>query len=126
MGRAGRILNRALEDAGLDRSSLFITNVVKCRPPENRSPRADEMRTCRSYLMRQIELTKPSVIVTLGGTSTRTLLGVRGPLKDYIGGRQQFRGIPVIPTYHPGARQSLVREALVEDLRRARDIAGVT
>lgn len=123
VGMAGRRLDRALQSARLDRSVVYITNILKCRPPMNRSPRADEVRTCRPYLLRQIEAAGPSVIVALGGTSLRSLTGLRGPLKEYLGERITLEGIPVIATYHPAARRQAVLERLVEDLRRAKAIA---
>ncbi len=122
VGMAGKKLDRALREAGLDRSQVYITNVVKCRPPQNRSPRADEVRCCRPYLLRQIEAASPSVILTVGGTSLRSLTGVKGPLRDLLHRKLAFGKTPVIATYHPAARRQGVLPRLVEDLRRAKEI----
>ena len=121
VGRAGRILDRALDEAGLTRKSVFVTNVVKCRPPGNRTPKADEIEVCRTYLMGQIACLRPAVIVTLGATATRGLLGNGVELKGVRGRTLTFSEIPVIPTYHPAAvlyNRNLER-ALVRDLRKA-------
>ncbi len=126
VGMAGRKLDRALRGVGLDRSVVFITNAVKCRPPGNRRPRADEVRACRPYLLGQIAAAEPSVVLTLGGIGLRALMELGEPLKDYLGETLIFRGAPVIPTYHPAARRAAVRKRLVEDLRRAREIAEVS
>lgn len=124
VGRAGGILNEALRRAGLRRGDLFVTNAVKCRPPGNRVPRADEVRACRPYLLRQVEALRPGVIVTLGGLALRALLGPTPPLRDLEGEALAFHGVPVVPTYHPAARRGReVRRRLVKDLRRAGAIA---
>lgn len=125
VGRAGKLLDRALRDAGLRRWELFITNVVKCRPPGNRDPRPDEMEACRPYLLRQIEFVDPRVIVTLGAFGLRSLLGIRGGLEEHRGRLLEFDGRPVVATYHPAAVRfgKARRRALVEDLRRAAEIA---
>ncbi len=121
VGRAGRILDRALEEAGLSRGAAFITNLVKCRPPGNRTPKADEIDACRPFLVAQIACLRPAVIVTLGATATRGLLGGGIELKGARGRFVSFNGIPVLPTYHPAAvlyNRNLER-ALVRDLRKA-------
>ncbi len=120
VGMAGKTLDLVLHQAGLDRSEVFITNTVKCRPPDNRSPRADEVKACRPYLLRQIESVRPSVIVTLGSIGLRALLGSEGNVKDLRKERLQFQGIPVVATYHPAARFGrTLRRKLLEDLMRA-------
>ncbi len=107
VGRAGRILEAALAELGVDRSSVYITNTVKCRPPGNRRPRADEMRTCRPYLDSEFERIRPSVICALGQTAANSLLGNRhgmGKLMriDWavtVGGAE----LKVMVAYHPAA-----------------------
>ncbi len=119
VGRAGRILNAALEDASLSRDSVYITNVVKCRPPGNRRPKPDEMVACRMYLMGQIACVQPKIIVTLGATALRGVLGRPHELQAARGERLQLGGIRVVATYHPAAvlyNRSLERE-LRRDLR---------
>jgi DNA polymerase len=126
VGRAGKLLDRALREAGLRRWELFITNVVKCRPPDNRDPKADEIEACRPYLLRQIECVDPAVIVTLGAYGLRSLLQLKGSLEDHRGRELEFQERPVVATYHPAALRfgRARRKALVEDLRRAAEIAG--
>ncbi len=120
VGRAGRVLDRALESSGLPRPLVFITNVVKCRPPGNRTPRADEIEACRAYLLAQVEALQPRIIVTLGSTALRGLLGPGTELQDVRGASADFHGIPLIATYHPAAvlyNRNLER-ALIRDLRK--------
>lgn len=127
VGIAGRVLTNSLREAGLERSKVFITNAVKCRPPDNRSPRAEELDACRPYLLRQLQLVQPRVIVTLGTHALRVLGVPRGKVADQRGKSMDYGGVPVVSTYHPGAvRYGKGRKAqLVEDLRRAAEIAGV-
>ncbi len=103
VGSAGKILDRALRAARLPRGSVFITNVVKCRPPANRAPRADEMETCRPYLMTQVATVRPKVLVTLGSTALRGLLGSGMDLREARRKPLVFEGVPVVATYHPAA-----------------------
>jgi len=101
VGRAGRILDAALKSARLPRESVFITNVVKCRPPDNRRPKPDEIAACRSFLMDQIACVRPRVIVTLGATALRGLMGPGYGLKAARGKPLRFGELPVVATYHP-------------------------
>lgn len=101
VGRAGRVLDGALAAARIPRDAVFITNVVKCRPPRNRKPKPDEVAACRSYLMGQIACVRPRAVVTLGATALRGVLGPGLELKAVHGRRLQLGGLPVIPTYHP-------------------------
>lgn len=103
VGRAGRILDDALEAARLPRASVFISNVVKCRPPGNRRPKPDEVAVCRAYLMGQIACVQPRVIVTLGATALRGLLGPGHELRASRGKSLRLGEIPVVATYHPAA-----------------------
>jgi len=103
VGPAGELLTKILAAIDLPRERVFICNVVKCRPPENRVPQYDEIGACVPYLFRQIELLKPKVILAMGSTAAQTLLDTRqslGALRDRI---HRFRGIPVVVTYHPAA-----------------------
>ena len=121
VGSAGRVLERALAAAKLPRSSVFLTNVVKCRPPANRAPRADEMDACRPYLMTQIAAVRPKVLVTLGSTALRGLLGPGPDLGTMRGKMLVFEAIPVLPTYHPAAvlYNRRLEAALRSDLQKA-------
>lgn len=121
VGRAGRILDAALEAARLPRKSVFITNVVKCRPPRNRRPRPVEVAACRRYLVAQITCVQPRVIVTLGATALRGLLGPGHELKTARKKLLHLGGIPVVATYHPAA--VLYNRRLEGELRR--DLATV-
>jgi len=121
VGTAGRILNSALEKAALPRTDAFITNAVKCRPPDNRKPRADEIASCRAYLLAQIEAVRPAVIVTLGDTALKGLIGPDAGLAGARRRRLRHEGIPVIATYHPAGavyNRSLA-DTLAKDLARA-------
>lgn len=103
VGRAGELLTRILEAIKLPRDQVFICNVVKCRPPENRLPQYDEIAACVPYLHRQIDLIKPKVILAMGGTAAQTLLNTKqslGALRNQV---HRFRGIPLVVTYHPAA-----------------------
>lgn len=103
VGRAGELLTKILEAIKLPRDQVYICNIVKCRPPENRLPQYDEIAACLPYLYRQIELVKPTVILAMGGTAAQSLLNTKqslGALRNQI---HRFRGIPVVITYHPAA-----------------------
>lgn len=102
VGRAGRLLTEVLASVGLNRSTdVFITNVVKCRPPRNRQPAPEEISQCLPYLEEQIEALKPGAIVALGKVPSAVLLGINCALKDIRGTFHSRKGIPVMPTYHP-------------------------
>ena len=116
VGRAGRILDAAMRAARLPRDSVFITNVVKCRPPGNRRPKPDEAAACRTYLLAQIACVRPRVIVTLGATALRGVLGPGHELRTARGEDLRLGEIPVVATYHPAG--VLYNRRLERDLRR--------
>ena len=107
VGKAGQLLTKIIETMGLSRQTVYIANILKCRPDTpgetagNRKPTLDEMKTCSPYLLAQIELIKPKAIVALGGTAVEGLLGNFTGIMKLRGSWQTFRGIPVMPTYHP-------------------------
>jgi DNA polymerase len=101
VGRAGQLLNNMISAMGLKREEVYIANVVKCRPPNNRTPEPEEANTCSPFLFRQIEVIKPEVIVALGATAATYLLGQRQPLAGLRGRVHSFRGTKLIVTYHP-------------------------
>lgn len=101
VGRAGQLLNNMIVAMGLQREQVYIANVVKCRPPGNRTPEPDEANTCVQFLFRQIEVVQPEVIVALGATAATYLLGQRQPLAALRGRVHSFRGTKLIVTYHP-------------------------
>lgn len=102
VGRAGQLLTDIIEKGmRIARSDVYICNVVKCRPPENRNPEPDEVAACSPFLLRQIDLVRPEVLVTLGKFAAQTLLETKTPITRLRGTWQEFRGIPLMPTFHP-------------------------
>jgi DNA polymerase len=101
VGRAGQLLNNMIAAMGLKREEVYIANVVKCRPPGNRTPEPDEANTCSPFLFRQIDVVRPQVLVALGATAATYLLGARQPLAGLRGRVHAFRGMSLIVTYHP-------------------------
>lgn len=125
VGRAGRLLDLMLAAAGFSRERVYVCNVLKCRPPQNRNPQPDEVEACSPYLMRQVELVQPRLILAFGNFAAQTLLGTdlsMGKLRRVAG--HHFRGIPLVPTYHPSAclRNTGWTRSVWEDLQRARDV----
>ena len=103
VGRAGELLTDILKAIGIPRETVFICNIVKCRPPNNRKPLQDEIDACVPYLYRQLENIKPAVILAMGGTAAETLLGTKQSLGSLRNKVHEFRGTPLIVTYHPAA-----------------------
>lgn len=101
VGRAGELLDQMLLAVGLDRRRVYIANVLKCRPPDNRNPSPDEIAACAPYLARQIALLQPAVILALGSFAARTLLGGEGRVGALRGRHHLHRDIPVVVSYHP-------------------------
>src|SRR5688572_5295000 len=101
VGRAGMLLNSMLRAAGFERGDVYIANVLKCRPPHNRDPSAQETERCLPYLRRQIEYVAPAVILCVGRIAAQRLLGTELPLARLRGRVHQLEGVPVIVTYHP-------------------------
>jgi DNA polymerase len=101
VGRAGQLLNNMIGAMGLKREQVYIANVVKCRPPGNRTPEPEESNTCSPFLFRQIDVVRPQVLVALGATAATCLLGQRQPLAGLRGRVHPFRGMQLIVTYHP-------------------------
>jgi uracil-DNA glycosylase family 4 len=121
MGRAGKLLDRALAKAGLYRSEVFITSTIKCRPPKNRKPKKREIDACKPYLDSQIEILHPKVVCLMGNTATLAVLGIQG-VKSLRG--QILQDIFLV-TYHPAAvlRNRNLMEEFVSDLRKASETA---
>jgi uracil-DNA glycosylase family 4 len=101
VGKAGQLLNNMIAAMGLRRDQVYIANVVKCRPPGNRTPEPEEANTCSPFLFRQIDVVRPQVLVALGATAATYLLGARQPLAGLRGRVHAFRGTQLIVTYHP-------------------------
>lgn len=130
VGSAGKLLNELLREAGLLRESIYITNVVKCRPPGNRDPRPDEIDACRVYLDRQLDIIRPKVIVTLGRHSTAYIFSKAGmPFKSISDVQGKIFTVKfwetktyIIPSYHPAA--ALYNASLKDDIRSAIMLVG--
>jgi DNA polymerase len=124
VGAAGKLLDRLLGEIGLQRREVYIANVIKCRPPENRNPRPEEIEACQPYLWQQIELIRPKVICTLGNFSTQLLLGRKVGITKVRGQAVPHGNYTVVPMLHPAAalhRESML-EAVQEDFRNLRKI----
>ncbi len=121
VGRAGRYLDKWMEAIGLSRDrDLFIGNIIKCRPPENRDPLLDEQEACLPYLERQVDLIRPYAILTVGRIATHILTGAEEGIGRLRGRTYSYRGIPLIPTYHPSGvlRNPQFRKPVWEDLKK--------
>jgi DNA polymerase len=101
VGKAGKLLDKMIEAMGYRRAEVYIANVVKCRPPDNRKPQREEMDMCLPYLRQQIRLIEPKVIIGLGGTAMEGLLGKPVGITRMRGSWQEYRGIKLMPTFHP-------------------------
>ncbi len=125
VGRAGQYLDKWLSAVGLDRHrDCFISNVIKCRPPKNRDPLPEETALCVPFLERQVDIIRPVVILALGRIAGRILTGRNAGLGSLRGNTFTYRGIPVIPTYHPSGvlRNQEYRRPVWEDLQRLRSL----
>ena len=124
VGAAGSLLDSILEAIEVPRSEVFITNVVKCRPPQNRKPLPDEIASCIPYLWRQLAIIKPAVILALGSTAAESLLGVKKSLTELRNKVHTYNGIPVVVTYHPAAllRNPNWKKSTWDDVRIARQL----
>ena len=122
VGQAGDLLTKILAAIDLPREQVYICNVVKCRPPENRTPQYDEIASCVPYLWRQIELVRPKVILAMGGTAAQTMLDAKSALGAMRNKIHHFRGIPLVVTYHPAAllRNPNWKKPTWDDVRFAR------
>lgn len=124
VGRAGQLLNAMLAAIGLKREQVYIANVLKCRPPNNRDPQPHEVDCCEPYLLRQIELINPSIILALGRHAAHSLLKSDLPLAKLRGRRLTYHGIPLVVTYHPAylLRNPVDKRKAWDDLCLARDV----
>lgn len=124
VGRAGRLLDKMIRSMGMEREDVYICNVVKCRPPRNRTPQADEIETCFPFLVRQLLSLSPRVIVALGGCAAQTLLGTGNAISRLRGKVYAWRGIPLICTFHPAylLRNPGQKHAAWQDLLQTREL----
>jgi DNA polymerase len=123
VGRAGQLLNRMIEAMGFRREDVYITNVVMCRPPNNRTPEPDEIATCEPFLFRKIRVIKPDVVVALGAIAAQSLLGTKAPIGQIRGRFFDAHGTKVLPTFHPAflLRAPERKREAWEDLKKVRD-----
>lgn len=119
VGAAGELLTKIIGAMGFERSDVYIANIVKCRPPDNRAPMTDEVETCYPFLRRQISAVQPEVIVTLGAPSSQSLLGVTVPISKLRGTFYRYGDIRVMPTYHPAylLRNPAEKRAVWDDMK---------
>jgi len=124
LGQSGFLLTEMLRAIGLQREQVFITNVLKCSPPNNKDPKVDELKSCHDFLQRQIALVKPKIILAVGRVSAQTLLGTKQPLSELRGEPHQINGIPLVVVYHPAylLRSLLEKRKAWQDLQLAMKI----
>jgi DNA polymerase len=122
VGRAGQLLTKIIEAIGLRRDDVYIANVIKCRPPENRNPEPDEVATCEPFLFEQIDRIKPKVIVALGTFAAKALLKTQDPISRLRGRAFDYRGATLIPTFHPAflLRSPERKRDVWEDMKKVR------
>ena len=119
VGQAGKLLDAILDQVGLKRDEVYIANVLKCRPPDNRNPKKEEIEMCRPYLDRQLDIIEPRVLVTMGNYALNLFTRKRQSISQVHGQLFFHRSIPVIPSYHPAAvlYNRKLEPVLVEDFR---------
>ncbi|MHB8524971.1 MAG: uracil-DNA glycosylase [Candidatus Acidiferrales bacterium] len=120
VGRAGKLLTQMIEAMGVSRDDVYIANVVKCRPPQNRAPEPDEIETCSPFLYRQLAVIRPKAVVCLGAIAFQSLTGTKQPISRLRGQWLEFRGIPLMATYHPAylLRNPNAKGDVWEDLKK--------
>jgi uracil-DNA glycosylase len=123
VGRAGQLLTKIIEAIGFKREDVLIGNVNRCRPPANRPPTPEEASTCKPFLLREIAAVQPEVIVVLGNTATRNLLGTKQGITRLRGHFQDYQGVKVMPTFHPAylLRDPSKKQETWQDLKKVRD-----
>ena len=124
VGRAGQLLTKIIEAIGLSRDQVYIANVIKCRPPNNRNPEPDEVASCEPFLFRQIDVIQPKVIVPLGKFAAQCVLKTMDPITKLRGRQFDYRGRVLIPTFHPAylLRNPSAKREVWEDMKKVRDI----
>ena len=124
VGRAGQLLTKIIEAIGMTRQDVYIANVIKCRPPQNRNPEPDEVEKCEPFLFRQIETIKPKVIVALGKFAAQSLLKTSEPITKLRGREYKYREAILMPTYHPAylLRTPSAKRDVWEDMKRVRTL----
>ena len=122
VGRAGQKLTQIIEAIGLSRDDVYIANVIKCRPPDNRNPEPDEVESCEPFLFRQVDTIKPKVIVALGTFAAKSLLKTTDSISRLSGRVYDYRGAKLVPTFHPAflLRNPSCRREVWEDMKKVR------
>jgi uracil-DNA glycosylase len=124
VGRAGQLLTKIIEAIGMRRDEVYIANVLKCRPPNNRNPEPDEVEQCEPFLLRQIDIVKPKVIVALGKCAAQCLLKTNAPITKLRGQEFKYRDAILMPTYHPAylLRTPSAKREVWEDMKRVKQL----
>ncbi|MFQ5926402.1 MAG: uracil-DNA glycosylase [Terriglobia bacterium] len=127
VGRAGRLLEHWIESLGLKRSDVYICNVIKCRPPGNRSPERDEIETCSQFLFRQLDVIQPKLICCLGSVALQRLVGKHVAISRFRGQFSDYRGTKLFATFHPAylLRNPNANREVQQDLRKIREFLGL-
>ena len=126
VGRAGQLLTEIIKAMKLSRDDVYIANVIKCRPPENRNPEPDELDECRPYIRRQVEIIKPKVIVTLGRFALQSLIEKSYAISAVRGQWLEYNGVKVMPTYHPAylLRNPAAKKEVWADMKKVMTALG--
>lgn len=124
VGRAGQLLNKIIESIGMKREDVFVGNINRCRPPGNRTPTLPEAKTCKPFLLREIQIVRPKVIVVLGNTACQNLLETKVGITKLRGDFQDYFGVSVMPTFHPAylLRDPSKKREVWEDMKKVRDL----
>ena len=119
VGRAGQLLTKIIEAMGMRREDVYICNIIKCRPPDNRTPATEEILACQPFLLKQLQAIGPQFICALGGPATQTLLQTKEPISRLRGKFYDFQGIPLLATYHPAflLRNPYEKKTVWEDMK---------
>jgi DNA polymerase len=127
VGRAGQLLTKILQSINLPREEVYIANIIKCRPPQNRNPEPDEIESCSPFLMKQISVIQPKIICALGAFSAQTLLKTDAKITALRGKFYDLEGIKVIPTYHPAflLRNPERKREVWEDMKKIAELMGL-
>jgi len=120
VGKAGQLLTKIIQAMGFKRSEVYIANIIKCRPPENRNPEPDEIIACSPFLLKQIEIIRPKAIICLGKFAAQTMLETYEPITRLRGRMGEYKGIPVMPTFHPAylLRNPEAKRLVWEDVKK--------
>jgi len=119
VGRAGQLLTKIIQAMGMQREDVYICNIIKCRPPNNRTPESEEILACQPFLVKQLQAIRPKFICALGGPAAQTLLQTKEPISRLRGKFYDFHGIPLLPTFHPAflLRNPYEKKTVWEDMK---------